>query len=168
MKDPPPGHWEKTVWFHLCADDVGLEPLRSPSSTPRPGSSRTSILSSQRFSGASFFWPLLIRWSTISSALSFSASVSIGLGSTAASSSAYLCAVPFLVLAIAVIFPLLPAVFSVRQDESNQDGLILVVNFGNKPVLVPADNDPSPESGAGAPRFGGAPAMRSRRRMTRA
>ncbi len=166
MKDPPPGHWEKTVWFHLCADDVGLEPLRSPSSTPRPGSMRTSILSSQRPSGVSFFSPLLIRWSTISSALSFSASVSIGLGSTAASS--YLCAVPFLVLAIAVIFPLLPAVFSVRQDESNQDGLILVVNFGNKPVLVPADNDPSPESGAGAPRFGGAPAMRSRRRMTRA
>ena len=151
MKDPPPGPtgkrrfgstYARMMWVSsLCA----LHPRRR-ARAPR----RTSILSSQRFSGASFFWPLLIRWLTISSALSFSASVSIGLGSTAARSSAYLCAVPFLVLAIAVIFPLLPAVFSVRQDESNQDGLILVVNFGNKPVLVPADNDPSPESGAGA------------------
>ena len=45
MKDPPPGHWEKTVWFHLYADDVGLEPLRSPSSTPRPAPRRTGRVS---------------------------------------------------------------------------------------------------------------------------
>jgi hypothetical protein len=30
-------------------------------------------------------------------------------------------------------------ILGTRQYEANQNGLILVVNFGNKPVLVPAD-----------------------------
>src|SRR5262249_82721 len=100
---------------------------------------RTSILRSQRSSAVSFFSPLLIRRLTISSARSFSASVSIGLGKAVASSSAYFRAVAFPVLAIAVIFPFLPVVFGVRQYESNQYGLIFVVNFGDEPVLIPGD-----------------------------
>jgi hypothetical protein len=30
-------------------------------------------------------------------------------------------------------------IFGMRQYEANQNGLILVVNFGNEPILVPAD-----------------------------
>src|SRR6266487_376068 len=125
MKDPPPGPTGKRRFGSTYARMMWVSSLCALHPRRRARAPRAPALCSQRPSGVSFFSPLLIRWLTISSALSFSASVSIGLGSAAARSSAYLCAVPFLVLAIAVIFPRLPAVFSVRQDESNQDGLIL-------------------------------------------